>query len=322
MKYIVITSINPPNQVVRNYSKMSGSKVLVVGDKKTPDNYRVTNVDYLSIKNQTKYKIHKMLPYNHYCRKNIGYIHAIKNSASEIVDTDDDNYPYKDISSCPQFGISQHNTPVNKDIWCNIYQYFTERKCWPRGFPLDELKKEKCDLEVSPMNVVVWQGLVDLDPDVDAIYRMTTKNPEFNFDKQPPLALSHDQFCPTNSQNTTFSKKAFPLLYLPHTVSFRFTDILRGLVMQQILGVYKLSVGFHNATVYQKRNKHDLMEDFESEIPIYLQSKKIPHIVRSVIKPTYSMEDNLLLSYQVLERNKIVKHDEINTLTTFLEEIS
>ena len=302
---------------------MPDCKVIVVGDQKTPKNYASENVEFLSYEDQIKYKIGQLLPVDHYSRKNIGYIHAIKHGAQEIFDTDDDNYPYKDRFRFPPFGKVRCKTPLAENFWCNVYMYYNFHICWPRGFPLDEVLTKAGKLKEKTMNVALWQGFSDLEPDLDAIYRMTSEVTRFKFERpRLPMALRSDQYCPTNSQNALFSKEAFLLLYLPCTVSFRFTDILRGLVMQQILGLYDLSIGFCNATVYQNRNEHDLMKDFESEIEMYLNSKKIPYIVRSVISEDGSMEENLLASYRELERQRIVKSDEVEILTAFIKEIS
>ena len=40
------------------------------------------------------FEISKSLLENHYIRKNIGYLYALENDASMILDTDDDNFPY------------------------------------------------------------------------------------------------------------------------------------------------------------------------------------------------------------------------------------
>ena len=78
-------------------------------------------------------------------------------------------------------------------------------------------------------NVGVWQGLADEDPDVDAIYRLTSDTPCY-FNERNPVVLAKGTVCPFNTQNTIIIKPLFNLLYLPTTATFRFTDILRGLV--------------------------------------------------------------------------------------------
>ncbi len=63
--------------------------------------------------------------------------------------------------------------------------------CWPRGFPLSEILDEdtwKTPYEnfTTQMNTfAVLQSLADIQPDVDAIYRMTQKTP-FIFKRPDP----------------------------------------------------------------------------------------------------------------------------------------
>ena len=54
--------------------------VIIIGDNKTPDDYHKLNCIYLDIPSQKKLfpELNELLPYNHYCRKNLGYMYAIK----------------------------------------------------------------------------------------------------------------------------------------------------------------------------------------------------------------------------------------------------
>lgn len=79
----------------------------------------------------------------------------------------------------------------------------------------------------------IQQGLADNNPDVDAIYRLILPFPTI-FRKGRKVALGNNSWSPFNSQNTTWWKKAFPLLYLPSYCSFRMTDIWRSFVAQRI----------------------------------------------------------------------------------------
>ena len=60
--------------------------------------------------------------------------------------------------------------------------------CWPRGFPLNEIQNANTweasfDESVMPLKSFgVLQSLADVQPDVDAIFRMTQKTP-FLFEK-------------------------------------------------------------------------------------------------------------------------------------------
>ena len=111
-------------------------------------------------------------------------------------------------------------------------------------------------------------------------------------------------------------------MYLPSHVSFRFTDILRGLVAQPIMWSMGLHLGFHNATVVQKRNPHDYMKDFESEVPMFIHGPQIVDIIRPVISSSYTVSDNLLLAYKALAEKRVVPDAELTTLSAWLEDIS
>lgn len=78
------------------------------------------------------------------------------------------------------------------------------------------------------------QGLADENPDVDAIYRLTNDTPCY-FDERAPVVLEAGTLCPFNSQNTATRRELFPLLYMPVFITFRFTDILRGLAAYEAL---------------------------------------------------------------------------------------
>jgi hypothetical protein len=68
-------------------------QLIVVGDRKTPTDWHHEQTKFLSVSDQESsgYNIAALLPWNHYCRKMVGYVEAIKSGAEVIVDTDDDN---------------------------------------------------------------------------------------------------------------------------------------------------------------------------------------------------------------------------------------
>lgn len=317
----IITSIFEPTEAVKSFSKINDCSVIIVGDKKSPNNYICDNVQFLSCNVDNNFSIEKVLPFNHYCRKMIGYIKAVKEDTKFIIDTDDDNLPLNNWK-LPDFeGYFQ--TIEKNSGFVNIYNLYSSQKIWPRGFPLDLVNKQN-DFQIREeyLKVGIWQGLSDLDPDVDAIYRLLDNTPCY-FDKSKPNYVLHEgTLCPFNSQNTIFRKELFPLMYLPATVTFRFTDILRGLVAQPIMWLYGYYLGFTTATVVQNRNPHDYMKDFESEIPCYLQSKRIVELVKQAVNPNCSMAENLYLAYNVLVRENIVKQEEILILEAWIKDIN
>jgi hypothetical protein len=263
----------------------------------------------------------QVLPFNHYCRKMLGYLKAIQSGAEVIIDTDDDNIPKEDWRF-PEFE-NEFRCIAPGLGFQNIYQLYTSQKIWPRGLPLSLINR-KLDLpgsiEYKGCSVGVWQGLADEDPDVDAVYRLTDNTPCY-FRQEAPCVLDVGTISPFNSQNTMVRKELFPLLYLPTSVTFRFTDILRGLVAQPIMWLYNYKLGFTDATVVQKRNPHDYMKDFISEMPMYEHGEKIVELVSKVISSSVSLEDNLYNAYQSLLKHSVIYPDEMITLEAWLKDI-
>ncbi|UOR03959.1 STELLO glycosyltransferase family protein [Hymenobacter aerilatus] len=322
---IVITSIFAPTKAVKKFASLPNYKLIVAGDKKSPSDWSEANVTYLSVQDQEAggFEMATKLPYNHYGRKMIGYLHAIQQGAEVIVDTDDDNIPYEGWQF-PAMEGEFATSPGNKGF-VNIYKNFTSHHIWPRGYPLDlilnqdhNLKEE--ELSKQAATIGIWQGLADSDPDVDAIYRLVD-NTEVYFDKRAPIVLAEGTLCPFNSQNTAVRRELFPLLYLPAYVTFRFTDILRGLVAQPILWAHGYRLGFTEATVIQERNPHDYVKDFESEIPCYLHPNKVIAAVEGAIDKQATVGENLLRAYEALEREQIVTSNEIELLKLWLADL-
>lgn len=319
MKSIVVTTINPPSPAVRAFAALPDYRVIAVGDRKTPANWESDNVRFLSVTEQLDRfgPLAAQLPFNHYSRKMLGYLLAMP-EADEIIDTDDDNVPL-DGFSFPERSGTFDRTDAGLGF-INAYSLFTEQRIWPRGLPLDELMRDTTDIALSHQtcSVAVWQGLADGDPDVDAIYRLTSNAPCY-FAKRNPVVLAEGTASPINSQNTLFGREAFPLLYLPTTVTFRFTDILRGLVAQPILWAAGLHVGFCSATVVQERNPHDYFQDFLSEIPMYQHSRRVVEVTAEAVQRHSSITQNLLRAYEALTAAGIVREQELSTLGLWLD---
>ena len=107
---------------------------------------------------------------------------------------------------------------------------------------------------------------------------------------------------PFNSQNTIWFKPIFPLLYLPVTCSMRCTDIWRSLIALKILKNDNKKILYFGTTMFQDRNFHDLNSDFNLEVPMYLNNKKIYGILDKLKfkKGEKNYSDNLLIAYKAL----------------------
>lgn len=320
-KCIVITTINDKTEAIRKFESYPEWDIIIVGDKKSKPINSTGNTTFLSVESQANlgFSISPLLPYNHYTRKNIGYLYALQNGAKIIYDTDDDNIPYP-------FWKSRDFHCFNKILtdkkFLNIYRYFTSVYVWPRGFPLDELLNQNENILTDNHEhnqIGVWQGLADIEPDVDAIYRLVYGS-NIEFKRKPDVYLQKGVYCPFNSQNTFWRNDTLILAYLPATVSFRFTDILRGYIAQRVLWEKDLHLGFTEATVYQQRNKHILMEDFKDEIECYLNTKEIIRLLDG-IKLTGNISNDLLNIYQELVNKGFINREELPILESWLSDV-
>lgn len=322
LQTIVITSIFHPTAAVKRFASLSNYHLIVVGDLKTPKDWECDGVQFLAHDDQqdSDWALGKLLPSNHYCRKMLGYLEAMKIKSDIIIDTDDDNLPYNDWSF-PEFD-GDFETVGGPYGFINVYQLFTDQHIWPRGLPLSlittDFQLEK-QITKRASRVGVWQALADDDPDVDAIYRLTSDTP-CQFRKREPLVLAPGVISPFNSQNTAFRRELFPLLYLPCDVTFRFTDILRGIVAQPIMSLYGFSLGFTSATVRQERNPHDYIKDFESEIPMYQHTSQALAAVESVVSAEQSVDANLLAAYDALCDVGITTSREMVTVKAWVQD--
>jgi len=320
-KFIVITTIFQPAEAVRRFAEMSDYQLVVVGDKKTPQDWYSPNTKYLSVdEGSDLWNMYKHLPFNHYCRKMLGYLYAIKQGAEVIIDTDDDNIP-KENWNFPAF-TGKFDCFGEKKGFVNIYNYYTDEPIWPRGLPLHLIKTQTDFKNIEKKDVIVgvWQGLADGDPDVDAIYRLTSDKPVC-FQDKAPIVLDKGVITPFNTQNTAICKELFPLMYLPVLVTFRFTDILRGLIAQPIMQAHNYHLGFIHATVVQERNPHDYFKDFLSEIPMYKHCEDVIDIVTGIASANSSLSDNLLNAYDALIKKDIVPADELLTLEAWIKDL-
>lgn len=325
---LVVTSISGPNPVLTKIAQESiRHKVnfIVIGDVASPSDFRLEGCNFLSLaaQKETTFELAKICPEKHYCRKNIGYLVAIQSQAPVIIETDDDNIPREAFWANR---IRQQSVPVALDTgWLNVYAYFSRENIWPRGLPLDKIHADRpalTDLGIKTVSCPIQQGLADGDPDVDAIYRLVLPLP-IDFEPDVRVALSRNAWCPFNSQNTTWWPECYPLLYLPAYCSFRMTDIWRSFVAQAIAWVNDWSVLFHEATVFQERNEHNLMKDFSQEVPGYLGNAEIANLLQDLpLQPgVKNIADNMNLAYTALVKADFLKAKELKLLEAWLKDL-
>mmetsp|Transcript_2893 Transcript_2893/g.6398 ORF Transcript_2893/g.6398 Transcript_2893/m.6398 type:complete len:912 (+) Transcript_2893:45-2780(+) len=196
----------------------------------------------------------------------------------ELGDDDDDD---DDDSKCLVF--NNYNAFITNT---------TDAHIWPRGFPLDDISLchrtiyefDSCVLSSSSATsqnnnnnnnqIVIWQSVAQVDPDVDGIYRLTrrTKLPvEFDLDTNSyPVVVPTGMFSPMNAQAALFDTNAAFTLFLPTTVHGRVSDIWRSYIAQTLFQHMGLQVAFAGRPlVAQFRNAHNYLADFMAEEPLY-----------------------------------------------------
>jgi hypothetical protein len=327
---IVVTSIFEPNRCMKELARgaaQHGWDFIVVGDSKSPENFFLENAQFFSLEAQknSDFKLAKLCPVRHYTRKNLGYLISMQNRSSIIIETDDDNLPMEDF----WLPRSKHllTSQLRGNGWFNVYSLYSDKNVWARGLPLEDiLRKNAIEINYDGNKCLspIQQGLADGNPDVDAIFRMTQVLP-LNFKKiKQPVRLCQGVWSPFNSQNTTWFKEAFPLLYLPSYCSFRMTDIWRSFVAQRIAWECGWELTFHDATVFQERNDHDLLRDFEQEIPGYLLNNKIKRLLEDapLRHGVEYINHNLRECYTILVKENIInKPEELDLLDAWLFDI-
>jgi glycosyltransferase involved in cell wall biosynthesis len=320
--WIVITSINHPTSAVREFAQIArkrGGGVVVVGDTKSPANYHHDGVVFLSIRDQQSIfpALADKIPTRSYARKNLGYLYAMRQGAQIIIDTDDDNRPLPGFAE--RLGLTVAGPEVGGADWVNVYSYFTDALIWPRGLPLNRIHEKGRATTVVERQCPVQQFLADEDPDVDAIYRLLYREPvRFRKDAHP-LVVARNTFCPFNSQNTVFFAEAFGLMYLPSFVSFRMTDIWRSFVAQRVLWEGRGQLSFHPSTVFQERNAHDLMKDFDDEVIGYLRNDTVGKQLSNTSLKGLSDSDAVTACYAALRDIGIIKEEELMVLAAWNE---
>lgn len=328
-KSLIITSIaNDKHPVLAQFAnecKVNNTPFIVIGDTKSPKEFNLSGCDFWSVDRQLTlpFELAKALPTKHYSRKNLGYLIAIQNGSTELVETDDDNIPRKEFWESKSVEVKSYNFE-NKG-WVNVYHYFTKNKIWPRGFPLEELQNKQTELSELKNEAVhcpIQQGLADENPDVDAVYRLTYPLP-INFEIKTKLALGKNAWSPFNSQNTYWYKEAFPLMYLPSYCSFRMTDIWRSYVAQRIAWECGWAVLYHEPTVWQERNDHNLMNDFKDEISGYTNNFTICEELQNLhLKPGKdNIFDNLIVCYQKLIDINVIGKEEMPLLKAWISDL-
>ncbi|CAB4570194.1 unannotated protein [freshwater metagenome] len=307
--------------------------VVVIGDGKSPAEFSLPGADYFSVEDQRRlpFASAEALPLGTYSRKMIGYLVSLANGANTVLESDDDNELFESFFDPELPGIAQRE--ILGSGFVNPYLCFTNERIWPRGFPLEQLRWTKPETreiasneDVVDYNNVIVQGLANGNPDVDAVFRLT--NPDFDFElfafeeAGPHLIRANSgAWTPFNSQVTIWPAHLAMLMYLPVTCSFRMTDIWRGFIAQRILREYNGGILIPGALAYQERNEHNLLTDFSQEVEGYVGYEKFITVLNSLELSGGTMASRLRLAYEALTTAQFFTENERTYLEAWIADV-
>jgi hypothetical protein len=262
-RFIVTTTVHRPTEAIRKFDSMPDWHLIVVGDRRTPPNYTLSNGTYLSPEDQEAFDrpLSDALGWNCIQRRNMGIALAYEQGAEVVALVDDDNIPDaewgKTLSVGQPTDVDYYQTgiPAFDPIGATNYPAL-----WHRGYPLPLLAQRDythCERRtiVPDVEANFWNG----DPDVDAICRMEHR-PMCVFDPRR-FPMASNAMAPFNSQNTILLRKVLPDYFLFPYVG-RMDDIWAAYYLQAKGYV----VLFGKPSVHQARNEHDLVVDMREEL--------------------------------------------------------
>jgi hypothetical protein len=292
---IVTTTIRVPSFLTAVYENAAraghrGVDTIVIGDAKTPPETRAfcarlagdtgCRVQYLDLDDQRRAlegapALWQLMPANHGSRKLIGNFLAYREGYETLIMLDDDNFVLENDF------IGWHNA-VGSDVpmdlmhtetgWYNVYEAVLEARglpIYPRGFPWSQRSEQAppATRRHEARRVIVKNGLVLNDPDIDAISRLfwpvriTGIRPSF----EPQLGLAPGVWCPFNNQNTALAREVVPVFFTPPSTG-RNADIWTSYVLCRLAEHFGSVIAFGQPLVRQDRNPHDLFQDLEDEL--------------------------------------------------------
>lgn len=330
VKSLVITSISksstPILESIFEKANNSGVVSFLILDKKSGQiNSSVARVIDCDLQLELSFELSTKLPWNSYSRKNLGYLLAIQQGSEWLIETDDDNLPSQEF-----FNLENE---IHKDVraikdkgWVNFYPLFGNDQVWPRGLPLKEVNRVRKIPSIRTIGLrknqaPIFQVIANEDPDVDAIFRLTHKLPQY-FNSASPVYIGPGSISPFNSQATWWHQSVALLSYFPSFISWRVADIWRSLIAQRILHTRNQGVLFFEAFVRQDRNSHDLMKDFEEELLCYTHSGVVWEILQKIPQELLEkqLSEAILTCYVGLVEAKLIPIEEIELLTSWIRD--
>ena len=350
---ITITTINVPTFVEGiceniNTHGHSDVSILVIGDVKTPTEtrgYCSTNakkygieIEYLGIEDQQNalsdhQKLLDLFPYNTPDRVILGGILSYMRGCDRTIAVDDDNYTTEHdfVGFHTITGTESELKLINNEAgWFNVHNALEEEHnipFYPRGYPWDQRNPEanKKTYHSQKARVVVNQGLVLEDPDIDAISRLfwPIRATAMNSDFDSQFGLYPGIWSPFNYQNTSLCRELIPLYYRPISTQ-RNADIWTAYLFNKLAEHFGDVITFGQPLVKQIRNTHDLWDDLDIELINNRATDYLITILRNVRLTEKSYLDALIellnKSEQEMKAMKDIPSSELEMIKGFFSE--
>jgi hypothetical protein len=96
---------------------------------------------------------------------------------------------------------------------------------------------------------------------------------------------------------------------------------MRSYVAIAILERFSKGIRFFGPSAIQERNEHNLISDFEQEVPLYLSAQSILESLRSAVAESIDESNALLLAYSKLCELGYVGRVELDSIELWLKAI-
>lgn len=267
MNVICTTTINPPTEALMKFAARKDWHLVIAGDLKTPHELYQERKEwtYLHPHDQVDMdlKLSEAIGWNCIQRRNFAFLYATQEMKASIVATvDDDNIPYDWWGE--NVVVGRNMECVSCECRSGVFDPLeATNNChlWHRGFPLSmvgskEVTFKKEVISVPDVQADLWNGNADL----DAVCRLMHNDPDVRFLNTIFFQAKH-KLSPFNSQNTFLLAGVMPNYFMfPHIG--RWDDI----VASYYVGAKGARVVYGPASVYQKRNPHNIADDFKNEL--------------------------------------------------------
>ncbi len=276
-------------------------------------------VEYLTDKDQSKYKSSEIVGWKKPQRRIFALLRAMELKPDYILTIDDDNIPDKNyfndwfrVISRPAVQEVVMTKKQEGPIWHNYLSYTDAPiEFYPRGFPFTfrhqrATKIQKTTKKITPQRIGLFQGVSLGDPDIDAITRLVYPVPIPLKKLRKRNYCLKNIWCSYNTQNTLLTPKIFPLGFV-WPFAGRHDDIFASFTWQKLLFNNKMYAHVGDPVNRQNRGTRDILNtDFKNETEGYFYAHEVWEEINNInAKDAVSFLEELTKSrHPIIARHK------------------